>query len=221
MYRGLSSKEAKRKLSQQGANELPTKKNDGFLQLVKDVVTEPMFLLLAVCGSLYILIGSFQEGVILLSTVFIIISITVFQRQKTENALHALQELTSPRALVIRDGKELRIPGRELVSQDIVLLFEGDRIPADGQLIECNGLEVNESILTGESLPVAKSLEETRSAVYSGTLVTKGQAVMTVTKTGQKSKIGTIGKSLLGIHASKTPLQTEMKKLLAFHKGIG
>ena len=214
MYRGLSSKEAKRKLSQQGANELPTKKNDGFLQLVKDVVTEPMFLLLAVCGSLYILIGSFQEGVILLSTVFIIISITVFQRQKTENALHALQELASPRALVIRDGKELRIPGRELVAQDIVLLFEGDRIPADGQLIECNGLEVNESILTGESLPVAKSLEETRSAVYSGTLVTKGQAVMTVTKTGQKSKIGTIGKSLLGIHASKTPLQTEMKKLI-------
>ena len=153
---GLSSEEAKERLNVHGFNELPSAKPKTILGIALEVMKEPMFLLLISCALLYILLGDYREGSILLTTTSIIIFITFYQYQKTEKALEALKKLSSPRALVIRDGKQIRIPGREVVPDDIILMNEGDRIAADAKILETVNLSVDESLLTGESVPVAK-----------------------------------------------------------------
>ncbi|MBK6527093.1 MAG: hypothetical protein IPG07_17020 [Crocinitomicaceae bacterium] len=130
MHEGLKSAEAKAKLSEHGYNELPSAGPKNLWQIAFEVVKEPMFILLISCGTLYIILGDYNEGVILLSTIFIIISITFLQHRKTEKALDALKKLSSPRVLVLRDGNQIRIPGREVVPDDILILNEGDRVPA-------------------------------------------------------------------------------------------
>ena len=122
MENGLSSAEAKERLKQYGFNELPSSKPKNIFRIALEVIKEPMFLLLISCGILYIVLGDYKEGSILLSTIFIIIFITFYQYQKTEKALEALRKLSSPRALVIRDGIEIRVPGREIVPSDIIIL---------------------------------------------------------------------------------------------------
>ena len=126
---GLSSEEVGKKLMSEGFNELPSSKSRNFITIAIGVIKEPMFLLLVACGTLYMVLGDIQEGIMLLSFVFVIMGIEFYQEKKTEKALDALRELASPRALVIRDGVETRIPGREVVTGDIVILQEGDRIP--------------------------------------------------------------------------------------------
>ena len=153
---GLSSNEVSRKLKDEGFNELPTSGKHGLFGIILGVLREPIFLLLIASGSLYLLLGDVTEGLVLMSFVFVVIGITVYQEQKTEKALDALKNLSSPRALVIRDGMQERIPGREVVSGDILILSEGDRIPADCLLLTCNNLMIDEAFLTGESVPVRK-----------------------------------------------------------------
>jgi len=176
-------------------------------------VKEPMFILLLSCGAVYLMLGDYSEGIILLCWVLIIIFITFYQHRKTEQSLEALRQLSSPRALVIRDGTELRIPGREVVPGDIVILHEGDRIPADGVLIESNHLTVDESILTGESVPVLKN-EVHETPVFSGTLVVQGKGVARMEHTGARTQFGKIGASLQVIDRGTTRLQQEIKKLV-------
>src|SRR3989344_8844297 len=130
MVKGLSTLEATEQLKSQGYNELPSSKPKNIWKIALEVIKEPMFLLLISCGVLYMILGDYREGSILLSTIFIIIFITFYQYQKTEKALDSLKKLSSPRALVIRDGKEIRISGREVVPDDIIILNEGDRVPA-------------------------------------------------------------------------------------------
>ena len=156
-YKGLSQQAVNQYLQKSGYNELPSSKPKNVWAIALEVVKEPMFLLLIGCGVLYIILGDYREGVILLCTIFIIIFITFYQYQKTEKALDSLKKLSSPRALVIRDGTEIRIPGREVVPDDIILLNEGDRVPADAEVIEFSHLTVDESMLTGESVPVQKN----------------------------------------------------------------
>ena len=153
---GLSSSEALQKLKEEGYNELPSSKKRNFVGIMVDVIREPMFLLLIVSGAIYFVLGDFFEGLALMSFVIVIIGITIYQERKTENALEALKNLSSPRALVIRDGERKRIPGREVVTGDVFLLSEGDRVPADAMLLTSNNLLVDESLLTGESAPVRK-----------------------------------------------------------------
>ena len=217
MIKGLSSEEASQSLKKLGYNELPTSQSKNILHIALEVVKEPMFILLISCGSLYMLLGDYTEGIILLCWVFIIIFITFYQHQKTEKALEALKRLSSPRALVIRDGKEIRIAGREVVPDDLVLLNEGDRIPADGVLLDCLNLSVDESLLTGESMPVTKanqSENETNCLAFSGTLVVQGRGMMKVVGTGINTEFGKIGKSLQLIEQDQTNLQREMKFLI-------
>ena len=159
---GLSGDEAARRLAEEGPNELPTSKKRSIWAIVLEVVGEPMFMLLVGCGVLYLLLGDTKEAAMLMGFVFVVMGITIYQERKTENALEALRDLSSPRALVIRDGRQLRIPGREVVCGDIFLVSEGDRIPADAVLIWGINLSVNESLLTGESLPVRKVTAEGR-----------------------------------------------------------
>lgn len=216
MKESLSSTQAQELLLKYGYNELPSAKSKTIFKIAFEVIKEPMFLLLLSCSILYIILGDYNEGIILLSSVLLIIFITFYQHQKTEKSLDALRKLSSPRALVIRDREEIRIPGREVVPGDILILSEGDRIPADSIIIETNYLMVDESILTGESLAVNKSndSENENSYVYSGTLVVQGHAYAEVLKTGAQTKFGQIGKSLQSIEKDQTKLQAEMKLLI-------
>ena len=217
MVEGLSSDKAIQKLKDEGYNELPSAQSKNIWQIVLEVIQEPMFILLINCGALYLVLGDYVEGIILLCWVFLIIFMTFYQYQKTEKALDALRKLSSPRALVIRDGLEIRIAGREVVREDLVILQEGDRIPADGIIYSSQNLTVDESILTGESNAVRKENKEENplnSSAYSGTLVVQGKGLMKVTQTGSNTEFGKIGKSLQEIEQDQTNLQREMKYLI-------
>lgn len=157
---GLSEAEAQLRLDRDGPNELPVSRPRGVLRLLRDIVSEPMFLLLVACGAIYMALGDRHEAFMLLGFVFVVMGITFVQQRRTEHSLEALRDLSSPRALVVRDGRARRIAGRELVCGDIVLLAEGDRVPGDMQLVDSSNLAVDESLLTGESAPVPKQITE-------------------------------------------------------------
>lgn len=218
MTNGISTSEAIERLKIHGYNELPSAEPKSILRIALEVVKEPMFLLLISCGTLYLILGDYREGIILLSTIFIIIFITFYQYQKTEKALEALKKLSSPRALVIRDDKETRIPGREVVPDDIIMINEGDRIPADAMLLDSLNITVDESLLTGESVPVAKHVHvdkgNTQEILFSGTLVVQGKGLAKVLATGANTQFGKIGTSLQSIEQDETRLQREMKVLI-------
>lgn len=212
--KGLTNQEVEERIHTFGYNELTISSSRNLFQLALEVVKEPMFLLLLGCGTVYFILAEWTEGIILLSWVFVIIFITFYQNRKTEKALESLKKLSSPRALVIRNNVEVRIPGREIVPDDLVLIHEGDRIPADGVLLEASNLSIDESILTGESLPVNKSITSDEPNVFSGTLVIQGRALFKVKHTGLKTAFGEIGKSLQTIEIEKTKLQKEIKLLI-------
>jgi len=181
--------------------------------------------LLVACGIIYLFLGDVNEALMLLGFVFVVMGITLYQERKTERALEALRDLSSPRALVIRDGKERRIAGREVVRGDILVVKEGDRIPADGVLLSCLSLSVDESLLTGESVPVRKSVVpcvgkmerpggDDLPFIYSGTMVVQGQCIAQVQATGVHTEIGKIGRALLKIAPEESLLQKETGRLV-------
>jgi Ca2+-transporting ATPase len=215
---GLKTSEVAARLTKFGYNELPSSKPKSIWLIGVDVMKEPMFLLLIGCAVLYMIVGDYREGIIMLCSISIIIFITFYQYQKTEKALEALKKLASPRALVIRDGEEIKISSRELVPDDILILNEGDRISADAVLIDSLNLTVNESMLTGESIAVSKVVSiggsESTGLVFSGTLIEQGKGKAKVIATGINTQFGKIGASLQSIEQSKTRLQAEMKILI-------
>jgi Ca2+-transporting ATPase len=211
METGLTTKEAQIELSKGEFNELPNSETKSVLEIALGVVKEPMFMLLLACGILYLIIGDYREGIILFSSILIIIFITFYNRNKTEKALDALKKISSPRTLVLRDGKQKRIPSRELVMGDLMVLNEGDRISADAVVIESNHLTIDESLLTGESVPVSK---EDGATVFSGSMIIQGKARAKVTAIGIHTEFGKIGSSLKDIKPEATRLQVEMKKLI-------
>ena len=220
MTQGLSTFEAQARLKNFGANELPSAQPKSIWRIALEVLKEPMFLLLLACAAVYVILGDYREGIIMLSAIFVIIGITFYQYQKTERALEALKNLSSPRALVIRDGIETRIAGREVVPGDIIVLHEGDRIAADSILMDSLHLTVDESVLTGESVPVIKSQEKV-STLFSGTLVVQGSGIAKVEATGSLTQLGKIGVSLKNIDNDETRLQKEMKSLIKNLFAIG
>ncbi len=224
---GLSEGQAEERLKQDGYNELPSSKQRGALAIAFDVIREPMFLLLVGIGAIYLFLGDLQEAGLLLAFVFLVIGITFYQEQKTERALEKLRDLSSPRALVIRDGNQIRIPGREVVRDDILILSEGDRVPADALVLECSNLTADESMLTGESAPVRKSAwkkdyepEQVQPGgeglpfVYSGTLIVKGSGFARVISVGLGTRMGKIGKALQSIEGGQTVLQKETEVMV-------
>jgi Ca2+-transporting ATPase len=223
-YEGLSEEEAKRRLAKDGYNELPSREKRSITTIIGDVIREPMFLLLVAAGCIYFILGDIEEGIILLSFVFVIIGITVYQEQKTEKALEALRNLSSPRAVVIRNGVHSRIAGREVVRGDLLLVNEGDRIAADAHILSSVNLTVDESLLTGESVPVRKIpvdiLSEKKPGgddqpwLYSGTLVVQGQGVAEVISTGIHTEMGRIGKALQTVEREKTGLHKETSRIV-------
>jgi Ca2+-transporting ATPase len=222
---GLSSEQACQRLLEEGANSLPMVRKRNLLTIAWEVVSEPMFSLLVVAGAIYLALGDTHEALILIASVVIVMGITIYQERKTERVLEALRELSSPRALVIRDGEKKRIAGHEVVRGDLLVLSEGDRIPADAVVLGCNDLKVDESLLTGESVAVHKRPGtgsevvlrpggENLPMVYSGTMVVLGQGIARVTATGIRTELGKIGQSLKTLEISKTPLQRETARLV-------
>jgi Ca2+-transporting ATPase len=231
---GLSNDQVKSQLVKYGYNELPTTTSKNILDIFIDVMREPMFILLVASATIYIFIGDYKEGLILLSATLIIIFITFFHYKKSENAIAALRKLSSPHALALRDNILQTIPSREIVPDDIVFLNEGDRVVADAILLENNHLLVDESILTGESMPVKKSIKKndemngvetdttnTNIHVYAGSLVVQGNAVVKVNATGPNSKFGKIGISINEIKEGISNLQVELKSLIKYFFIIG
>ncbi|WP_431063444.1 cation-translocating P-type ATPase [Methanobacterium sp.] len=222
---GLSNDEVILKIKEEGYNELPSTKKRGITTILLEVVREPMFLLLIASGTIYLFLGSLEEALMLLGFVFVIIGITFYQERKTERTLEALRDLSSPRALVIREGQKKRIPGREVVRDDILILEEGDRVPADAVVLSCTHLLINESLLTGEAVPVRKVPcggvmdmhppgGEGLPSVYSGTLIVQGQGIAQVQSTGLYTEMGKIGRRLETLEDEDTSLQKETRKLV-------
>ncbi|HEY3448580.1 MAG TPA: cation-translocating P-type ATPase [Myxococcales bacterium] len=229
---GLTEAEAARRLAAEGPNELPSQKPRGVLAIALEVVKEPMFLMLLAAGGLYLAMGEPGDAVLLLCFVFVVMTITIVQERRTERALDALRDLSSPRALVIRDGERRRIAGREVVRGDLLVLAEGDRVPADALLREGAHLSADESLLTGESVPVRKHASPSATALdrpggddlpslFSGTLVTGGQGTAEVVSTGFATELGKIGKALHTIEAQQTPLQAETGRLVKRFAAVG
>ncbi|MBV5315453.1 MAG: cation-translocating P-type ATPase [Prolixibacteraceae bacterium] len=221
----MSEEAVKAKIAKEGYNELPSSKPKNFLALAWGVAKEPMFLLLVACGTLYLILGDVQEGLMLLGFVFVIMGIEFYQEKKTEKALDALKDLASPRALVIREGIEKRIAGREVVTDDLIVLQEGDRVPADATVLFSVNLMADESMLTGESVSVRKSEwngtdkniipgGDDLPFVYSGSMIVQGNGIVKVTAIGPNTEIGKIGKALDSVVEEPTKLKTEMATLV-------
>ncbi len=231
---GLSADQAAQRLAADGPNLLPGGRRRSLLAIAGATVREPMFLLLLAAGSLYTLLGSLPEGLTLFGFVVITLALTLYQEGKTERAIDALRDLTSPRALVVRGGQPVRIAARDVVCGDALKLSEGDRVPADAVLLSAEGVRVDESLLTGEAVPVNKRAAlpdevwaaasdrgpahgpggDDRPMVFAGTLLVQGHAVAQVTATGAASEIGRIGAALAAVADERSPLQKQTDRLV-------
>jgi Ca2+-transporting ATPase len=232
---GLSAAQAALALQENGPNELPGASHRGLLAIARETLSDPMFALLLAAGVLYLVLGDLQEGLIMFGLVLVVLALTLYQEGKTEHAIESLRDLTSPRALVWRDGAALRIAGRDVVVGDVLVLSEGDRVPADAVLIQGSEVQVDESLLTGEPLPVDKVAVKVPgqmpgqamagvdasggqpapdSSLFSGTLLVRGHAMARVTATGKQSEIGRIGLALGGLNTEVSPLKQQMARLV-------
>ena len=216
---GLSAAQAAQRLQDDGPNVLPGEQRRGLRAIARETLQEPMFMLLLAAGALYLVLGDLQEGLILFGLVLVVLALTLYQEGKTEHALAALRDMTSPRARVLRDGQPQRIAGVDVVCGDILLLAEGDRIAADAMLLDGSDVQVDESLLTGESLPVLKlaatdSDDIAQSSLFSGTLLVGGHGSALVTATGARSEIGRIGAALETLVNERSPLKLQTARLV-------
>ena len=210
---GLDPAEAARRLAEHGPNLLPSSAPKTLWAIVGGVLLEPMFLMLLVAGGLYLALGDRAEAAFLLSFVFVVIGITLAQERKTQRALESLRELSAPRALVIRGGEEVRIPGREVVVGDLLVLHEGDRIAADALLLDGH-LDVDESLLTGEAVPVTKLPGEDAGQLFASTVATKGVGVAEVRAIAGATAVGRIGQALADAVEPVSGLQQASRRLI-------
>lgn len=210
---GLDSNEARRRLGADGLNTLPGGSHQPLLRIVLKVLLEPMFLLLLVAGGIYLALGDRAEAGFLLASVLVVIGITLAQERRTQRALEALRDLSAPRALVIRDARQQRVPASEVVRGDLLVLAEGDRIAADALLRE-GLLEVDESLLTGEAVAVTRLPDGEHARVYASTVVTKGRGLAEVTATGSSTAVGRIGLALASTREMPSGLQRASARLV-------
>jgi len=229
---GLTSSAARARLTRDGYNELPSERPRSLWRVASDVLREPMLLLLVAAASVYLILGDLGEALVLAASVLVVIAIALFQRRKTERALDALRELASPRAQALRDGAWQRIAARELVRGDVILVKEGDRVPADALLFDSTNVSVDESLLTGESVPVRKQATQPGAPwkrpggddspfLYSGSLVTQGRGMASVAATGTYTEIGRIGRVLETLVHSPTPMERDTRRAVAIFASIG
>jgi Ca2+-transporting ATPase len=232
-FYGLTETEVLNRLKTMGFNEIPEKgKRNTWTHLIS-FFKEPMIFLLFFSALIYLIIGDWTEGLLLGLSIFVVAGISYYQKRKSDNALKALRDLSSPRALAIREGIEKRIAAKELVPGDLISLHEGDRVPADGVILQTSHLSVDESLLTGESFSVEKttlyiqrSKKETEKKdnhhiVFSGTLVISGMAIVRVTRTGIQTEMGKIGTHLESVENENVGLKTEIGEIVSLFAWSG
>lgn len=212
-FSGHSTAEAHEILKSEGYNELPTEGKRSPFTIVRGVVGEPMFALLIIAAIIYLMIGDLKDALVLSAFAMLSVAITIIQEWRSERVLEALRSLTSPRALVIRDGQPQKIDGKDLVRGDLIILSEGDRVPADARLVTHDIILTDESLLTGESMPVTKNTD-IDNMIYAGTLIVRGSARAIVTATGFKSEIGKIGQALHSVEMEQPRLRQQTKKIV-------
>jgi P-type Ca2+ transporter type 2C len=215
---GLTDPEVLQSRIAHGQNELINHRGFWLLTTLREVVSEPMFLLLLVACGVYFLLGQHAEGATLIGALLIVSGISIYQSMRSERAVGALRELTQPRATVRRNGKIVSIATQELVVGDAVLVEEGARIPADGVLAEQSDFTLDEAVLTGESVSVSK---ENGALAFAGTLAASGSAWLTISAVGPNTELGRIGESLTTIVTEKSPLQRQVTQFVLRMAWIG
>jgi Ca2+-transporting ATPase len=215
---GLSEDEARARLARDGPNRLPPPQHKTFGAAVLSVALQPMVLLLLACTLLYALLGSVFDSIVLALSIVAVAAISVYQELRTQRVLEALRDLASPRSTVVRGGVVRRIPSQELVEGDRLIVQEGDRLACDAALLEAHSMRVDESLLTGESLPVDKGTQgsgkEDAWVLHAGTLVVQGEGVAQVTATGLRTALGRIGGSIAALQPRPSRLHQELKRLV-------
>src|SRR5271157_2234547 len=229
---GLSTAEAAERLRRDGPNELPQDQRRHLSRIAWDAVREPMLQLLLAAGVIYLLLGNLSEALILLGFAVLNVVMVVVQEARTETALAALRDLASPQAQVWRDGQRVRLPAKDLVQGDVISIAEGDRVPADAMLLDATSMQADESLPTGESVPVRKRAGATDAVdvvpggddsphVWAGSLIVGGSGTALVMATGPRTAIGRIGKSLGTVEAASAPLQLQMRRLVWLFAALG
>ncbi|MDH4480725.1 MAG: cation-translocating P-type ATPase [Rhodoferax sp.] len=231
---GLSAGEAIRRLAEQGPNVLPGEQGRRWRDIARETLREPMFALLIAAGTLYLVLGDVREGAVMFAMVVLVLALTLYQEGRTENALAALRRLSAPTAQVLRDGVQHRIAGRDVVQGDILVLHEGDRIAADAVLVSGTELQVDESLLTGESVPVSKTPSvgtpyappprpggDGLAQLYCGTLCIRGHGIARVNATGARSEMGRIGSALGTLRLEVSPLKKQTARLVQVLASMG
>ncbi len=219
-YKGLNEEEVQISRKAHGSNAMDLQEDRVFLQVLKEVVLEPMFIILLAACIIYFAVGQYKEGIIMLVSIFIVAGISLFQEYRSKNAVQALKKISAAKATVIRDGKTISIAAEEIVVDDMVLLEEGEIVAADGLIITANDFSLNESIITGESFAVSKTADNVNN-VYKGTLVTSGSAAVKINAVGLQTMFGKIGLSLKEITVVKTPLQLQVRAFVRNMVWIG
>lgn len=210
---GLTTEEAAARLRRDGPNVLPTNRPKPLWAIALHVLVEPMFVMLLAAGALYLALGDRAEAIFLLSFVLVVITITLVEERKTQRALEALRDLSAPQAMVIRDGMEMRIASADVVVGDVLSLREGDRIAADAIVLD-GRLEADESLLTGESVPVSKTAGMDSAQLFAGAVVTKGRALAQASGIGTATAIGKIGGALASTTEATSRLQSASRVLI-------
>ena len=231
---GLSAEEAARTLAQDGPNEISGEHTRRWRDIAAETLQDPMFMLLIAAGVLYLVLGDLQEGAVMFAMVLLVLALTLYQEGRTENALAALRKLSAPRALVVRDGAQQRIAGSEVVRGDLLVLSEGDRIAADAVLVSGSEVHVDESLLTGEAVPVTKFVAmgapgdlparpggDGLAQLYCGTLCVRGHGLARVNATGAQTEMGRIGSALGALNIEVSPLKKQMARLVQVLAVVG
>lgn len=213
-FSGLNDTEVIASRALHGANSLYLRPRRRFWKILVEVVTEPMFLLLILACVLYFLIGDTGDALFMLAAILFVIVIEVVQENRSEKALEALRQYSQPKVRVLRNGREKVIPAEDVVVDDLILFAEGERLPADGVLVQQNDLSIDEAVLTGESLPADKTTAEGHNQVYQGTVVASGSGYARVLAVGDKTEFGKLGKSIESIESEPTPLQRQIDRFV-------
>src|SRR5690242_7652995 len=207
---GLSEQDIPVLQQRYGKNIFKARRIPRLLFVFLNIVKEPMFILLALACAVYFVTNEINEGILMLAAMVFVSAISVYQEVKSSKAIEALQQYTEPKIVVIRDAKEKNVLSSELVPGDIFLLEEGNKVPADAIILQANDLSINESIITGESLPVEKTSTGVNNFLYQGTTVNSGKCFAQVTATGNNTVLGKLGKAVSEYSQPKTLLQKQV-----------
>jgi Ca2+-transporting ATPase len=220
-YIGLKQEEIVLLEEKYGKNEFSADKDHGFLKKVWDIAREPMFVILLIACLLYFILGEITEGMLMAAAMVFVSAISFYEEIKSANALAALRQYTQPVIAVIRDGKEKIILSRDLLPGDVMLVEEGNLIPADASILQSNDLSINESVISGESLPVDKNASDGANRLFQGSTVNSGKCVARVTAIGNSTDLGKLGRSISTITISKTQLQKQIGQFVRAMAMIG